>query len=399
MFQHQKLPPYFESLEKKTDPMPDEAGWRIFDTFIYLCQKLGIAYGGDLFTLVPEEMGDPRGWFPMTEALVSEEARAHARKFLILLTARYSQVPCILWDLWNEPGVDPGLLRDWTVDMRKCLASSAVKRLITVGSAPDLGDAMDFVGLHTQIKGIGGYPNDSHKPVIAQEVYLDRNEDLEAEMDQAVAMRLGILSSVQAGLAGFAPWSWTRQMRLWQDSYEHDAQFRMETWDDRLGCQTHDDGTLKPAGLVFKDMGVLLRSITFVGFDPATRIVKSSRGQVTADTDKKSLLHASGDQCFAAMAPTSVVWKGAEVVSGKQDANVYVLAPMDDVLSAKKLYFKCDQPGKVRMSRSTAKTVSLVELEPGMERKVADLAATADGNAISITIAPTQERYWIAAEW
>ena len=48
--------------------MPDEAAWRTFDAFIYLCQKLGIAYGGDLFTLVPEEMGDPRGWFPMTEA-------------------------------------------------------------------------------------------------------------------------------------------------------------------------------------------------------------------------------------------------------------------------------------------------------------------------------------------
>jgi hypothetical protein len=397
MFQHQSLPPYFASLEKVTDPMPDERAWRIFDTFIYLCQKLGIAYGGDLFTLVPEEMGDPRGWFPMTEALVSEDARAAARKFLRALTTRYSEVPCILWDLWNEPGVDATLLADWTADMRQCLAGSAVKRLITVGSAPDLGASMDFVGLHTG--GVGDFRNNTPKPVIAQEVYLDRNEDLASEQGQAEVMRKDILDSVRAGLTGFAPWSWTRQMRLWQDSYEHDPQFRMESWDDRLGCQTHDDGTLKPAGLVFKDMGVLLRSITFVGYDPTAAVVKSSLGQVTADSDKKTLVHINGDKCFAAMATTSVTWKGADIVNGTQDANVYVIAPMDDVQSAGKLYFKCDQPGKVRLSRSMPKTMSLVELEPGVERKVADLTATQDGNAVSITITPTQERYWIAAEW
>jgi hypothetical protein len=61
LFQHQKLLPYFSSLETLQNPLPNEHAWRMFDVFIYLCQKLGIAYGGDLFTLVPEEMGDPRG--------------------------------------------------------------------------------------------------------------------------------------------------------------------------------------------------------------------------------------------------------------------------------------------------------------------------------------------------
>jgi len=401
MFQHQKLPDYFSSLEKVRDPFPDEAAWRMFDVFIYLCQKLGIAYGGDLFTLVPEEMGDPRGWFPMTEALVSEEARANARKFLRQLTARYSQVPCILWDLWNEPGVDAGLLTDWAADMRTCFADSAVKRLITVGSAPDLGPAIDFVGLHTGPDGIKDNWNTSGKPVIAQEVYLDRNEDLGAEIYQASAMRQAILMSVRAGLAGFVPWSWTRQMRLWQDSYEHDPQFRMESWDDRLGCQVHDDGTLKPAGLVFKDMGVLIRSISFVELEARTKTVYSSRGQVVVDLDTGSLFHTKDDRCFAGTAPTSVTWKGAALVSGPKDSSVYIVAAGgDDVVGSRKIYFKADQPGTLKLFRTQApKSVSLVELDPGVERKLEDLKVTADGSALTIEIAPSQERYWVAAEW
>ena len=36
--------------------------------------------------------------------------------------------------------------------------------------------------------------------------------------------------------------------------------FRMESWDDRLGCQTHDDGTLKAGpGWFSRIMSVLLR--------------------------------------------------------------------------------------------------------------------------------------------
>jgi len=400
LFTHQKLLPYFDRLEKVTDPMPEEAAWRIFDVFIYLCQKLGIAYGGDLFTLVPEEMGDPRGWFPMVEALVSAEARDNAKKFLRELTKRYSDVPCILWDLWNEPGVDTRLLRDWTMDMRTCLTGSAVPRLITVGSGPDMGAATDFVGLHLGSGAIKNANANGTKPVIAQEVYLDRNEDLAAEKEQAAAMRSGILASVRQGLGGFAPWSWARQMRLWQDSYAHDPQFRMESWDDRLGCQVHDDGTLKPAGQAFKDLAMLLRSVSFAEFDPATKAVKTTRGEMTVDLDASTMFHASGDACLAGTARTTVSWKGAPVISGPQDSNVHVFCQEGDVLSAKKIWFKSDQAGTVKLYRaSKPASLQLVELEPGVERKLDDLSATADGNAFAITIAPTQEAYWIAAEW
>ena len=51
LFQHGKLFPFFASLEAVEDPFPDERVWRIWDAFIYFCQKFGIVYGGDLWSV------------------------------------------------------------------------------------------------------------------------------------------------------------------------------------------------------------------------------------------------------------------------------------------------------------------------------------------------------------
>lgn len=80
----------------------------------------------------------------------------------------------------------------------------------------------------------------------------------------SVAYRMALcVSCVHNGVAGWCPWSWTRQMRLWQDVYQHHHSFPMEKWDDRLGMHTHEDGTLKPVGQVFKDIAMLMSSISF----------------------------------------------------------------------------------------------------------------------------------------
>jgi hypothetical protein len=405
LFQHQKLPSYFASLETLQDPLPDEHAWRMFDVFIYLCQKLGIAYGGDLFTLVPEEMGDPRGWFPLPEAVVSAEERAVAQKFFQQINDRYGKVPCILWDLWNEPSVPLPLLKEWTDGMRAAIPKSSIPRLITVGGGPgqQLGDSVDFLGVHIGATDIKNFSNSSSKPAMAQEVYMDRPEDLASELLQADQMREGILAAVRVGMAGFAPWSWTRQMRLWQDSYAHDPAFRMESWDDRLGTQVHDDGTLKPAGRVFKDLSVVLKSISFASFDAATGKIQTARGQVTVDLKgggDNSLFHFAGDQCFAGVALNSVAWKGTTLATGPSGAHVYIFCEGDDVLSTRKLFLKSDLPGTLRLFRSSAPaTLSLVDLQPGAERRLEKLSCTTDGGALTISIAPTQEAYWIVAEW
>jgi hypothetical protein len=407
-FQHDRLLPYFDTLKTVSSPLPDEHTWRILDVFIYLCQKYGIVYGGDLFTLVPEEMGDPRGWFPLVEAVVCADKRAVAKQFFRAINERYKNVPGIAWDLWNEPEVPLPLLQNWTDELRQTLSGFGGRRLITVGggSGQALGTSVDFLGLHVDAYKIRNVVNHSERPAIAQEVYLDHLEDLTSELVQAEDMREGILSAVRSGLAGFAPWSWSRQMRLWQDSYEQDPAFRMESWDDRLGTQVHDDGTLKPAGQVFRDIAIVLRSIQFRKFDQQNRSSTTELGQVIAklkDVDgasSYSLLHFDGLRCFSAISLGTVSWQGKTVVAGPEGAYIYVLCDGADISTTKRLFFKSEKPGMLKLySRSTPRSIRLVDLYSDGARDLDELKWYARDNVIEVTSQPTQQAYWVVAEW
>jgi hypothetical protein len=410
MFQQGKLFPFFASLESVESPLPDERAWRIWDAFIYLCQKLGIVYGGDLFTLVPEEMGDPRGWFPLLESVYCQEKRAFEQDFLRQINLRFKTAPCIAWDLWNEPGVPVEALKGWTDALRATLEKTGVPRYITVGggSGEKLGDAVDYLGAHSGTHNIRKVVNSSKKPVLMQEIYMDHNEDLPSEMIQAEDMREGILATVKNGYCGVAPWSWTRQMRLWQDSYEHDPAFRMESWDDRLGTQVHDDATLKPAGQVFRNLAMLIRTIHLVDFDPSSGKVSSERGEVIVKLKDKdgmqsyALYHVSGSRCFAAMALTSAQWSGKTLASGPVSGYVYIFSDdASDLFSAKRIFAKSEIPGKLVISARSdrPRSVSLVDVSPLEVKLLGSVEWSSDANGVEVKIDPTLEAYWVQVEW
>jgi hypothetical protein len=410
LFQHGKLFPFFVSLEGVENPLPDERVWRIWDAFIYLCQKLGIVYGGDLFTLVPEEMGDPRGWFPLLESVYCQEKRSLEREFLRQINLRFKAAPGIAWDLWNEPGVPVDALKGWTNDMRQTLEQTGVPRYITVGggSGEKLGDAVDYVGAHSGTHEIRNVVNTSKKPVMMQEIYMDHNEDLPSELIQAEDMREGILATLKNGYCGVAPWSWTRQMRLWQDSYEHDPAFRMESWDDRLGTQVHDDATLKPAGQVFRDLATLIRTIHLVDFDTSSGRISTDRGELivklkdAGNSQGYSLYHVSGDRCFAVMSLASARWGGQQLVSGPPSGYVYVFTgDGSDLLTAKRIYAKSEAPGKlVILGRSDRpRSVSLVDVSPLGNKALGTLSLSSGAEGIEITVDPTSQAYWAQVDW
>jgi len=410
LFQQGKLFPFFAGLEGVESPLPDERAWRVWDAFIYICQKLGIVYGGDLFTLVPEEMGDPRGWFPLVESVYCQEKRALEQEFLRQINLRFKAAPGIAWDLWNEPGVPVDALKGWTNDLRQTLEKTGVPRYITVGggSGEKLGDAVDYLGAHSGTHEIRKVLNTSKKPVLMQEIYMDHNEDLASELIQAEDMREGILATLKNGYCGVAPWSWTRQMRLWQDSYEHDPAFRMESWDDRLGTHVHDDATLKPAGQVFRDLATLIRTIHLVDFDSSSGRVSTDRGELlvklkeVGNLQGYSLYHVSGPRCFAAMAQTTAQWGGKQLVSGPANGYVYIFSDDgSDLLAAKRIYAKSEAPGQLMIYGRSARprSVSLVDVSPLGIKPLGTPVWSSGAEAVEITVDPTLQAYWMQVEW
>jgi hypothetical protein len=380
--------------------MPGERGWRIWDLFIYLSQKYGMIYNGDLFTLVPTEMGDPRGWFGTVEAVYDPDQRQVQKAFLQALEARYRCIPGISWDLFNEPYQIPDAdVSAWAVDLCRVLPGLNPNRMVTVGGPFYLGFAVDYDSPHGRVNV--DFTNQRGRPVLLQELHIDVPEPLASEIQQAETLRRIFIESLSSGLAGLCPWSWTRQMRLWQDAYEHHHSFPMEKWDDRLGLNTHEDSTLKVAGQVFKDLAIILQGIEFVQYDPVHRVTITARGKLLAQSDVAVdqtgclLLHIQNEQCFAGMAQERLVWQGQPLLHGEKKGYVYFYVLDGDFFTAEELYVKSEDAGKLAIARCGAKSANLVDGAPPTLIELASVRFDEINNSTWLDLDPEMTRYWL----
>lgn len=226
-----------------------ERSLRILDAFIILCHKYDIYLQPDLFTLVPEEMGDPRGWIGDVERCRNREKIKKQKDFIEILAERYKDIPNLTWDLWNEPFLkeeDLPFLKNWIVDLVAYFRSNGDKHLITLGSDESIifENDLDFLSGHGHDVNIP----ETDKPFVAQEIWNESDLTPEREKEQAEKLRRDFMACIKQGGAGFAPWQWTRQSCLWDDASDP------ERWDNELGLCVREDGSLKPAGKAYMNL-------------------------------------------------------------------------------------------------------------------------------------------------
>jgi hypothetical protein len=241
-----------EELDSYLDPadstaMPSERSLRILDAVIQLAQKQGLIFCMDIFSLVPEEMGDPIGWLSLKERIQDPDKIGIQKGFIKLLAQRYGRVKGIAWDLWNEPRLDESdieLLRSWAAAARQVFRENGANHPVTIGDNLSLGllDVLDYASIHTYYPSDFTYITGLDKPFIFGEIWNDAGYGLEEETRQAEKLEKDFRDFLETEAAGFLPWQWTRQARLWN------SKSRDEKWDDELGLCVRDDGSLKPAG-------------------------------------------------------------------------------------------------------------------------------------------------------
>lgn len=238
---------YFQNLADS--PLPDEGSLRILDAFIILCHKYNIYFQPDLFTLVPEEMGSPRGWIGDLQRCTDYEKIEVQKKFVKILSERYNGIKNITWDLWNEPFLGQEniyFLRNWVKEMVDSFRSNGDRHLITLGSdeSIEMADVLDFICGHGHDIEIP----DSDKPFVMQEIWNEADLTPEGEKNQALKLERDFEMFTKKAAAGFVPWQWTRQSRLW------DEMGAAERWDNELGLCVREDGSMKPAGKIYKKL-------------------------------------------------------------------------------------------------------------------------------------------------
>jgi len=254
--------------------LPNEAQLRTHDAHVYLCQKYGIVFSPDLFTLTPHELGDARGWIMVQDYMWFEETLACQKEFLDLLIPRYLDVPGISWDLFNEP-IGPfddtlpkfyAQFNKWGAELIAHMRSLGDTHTVTVGDnicIHGFEPISDYLSPHAFYRKAAGLKRDARKPVVLQEIWIDRPHTPEGEQLQAGDMKLALTDAFRTGLAGFAPWQWTEQLAMWQA----DNTYHGENWDDKLGCCVRGDATLKPAGRWYRDFIAVTADLEFISFE------------------------------------------------------------------------------------------------------------------------------------
>jgi len=261
-------------------PIAPEYYWRVLDAHIYLCQKHGIIFGSDLFTLVGRAMGDPRGWcWQVQDVIQSADKRRCQVEFIAKLAERYRNLPAIAWDLWNEPSVSEEqlpLLLDWATEIRHAFRASGDQHPISIGSFhPAWFDSVsDFYAGHGHALTLSELAASTRKPQIFQEVWMDRYPTPQGEKVQRNDMMNALVSTYARGFAGFSPWQWTQQARLWN----HFLVTQWELWDDWLGCCRRNDGSEKPAGRFYRMFCQLVSRLDFQRFDSEKNAIQTDQG-------------------------------------------------------------------------------------------------------------------------
>ena len=204
----------------------------------------------DIFSLVPQEMGNPVGWLGLKERIIDENKIIAQKKFITLLAARYKDVPGITWDLWNEPRLgkdDLDLLKSWAGEIKEAFREHGDNHLITIGDdlSLNLADVLDYACVHTYEPAEFTFIKDLDKPFIFQEVWNEAGCSLDEEIKQKEELAKDFNASLETQAAGFVPWQWTRQARLWDNASDS------EKWDNDLGLYVREDGSLKPAGEIY----------------------------------------------------------------------------------------------------------------------------------------------------
>jgi len=243
-----KIDPYFNQVD--TIALPSERSWRIMDAVIQLASEQDLIICFDIFTLVPNEMGNPIGWLRLKERITQRNKINFQKRFIKLLSQRYKDISGITWDLWNEPSLDNSdlvLLRKWAKEIIATFKDNGDNHLITIGDnlSLELLDTLDYASIHTyhpeefiRIKNL-------IKPFIFQEVWNDTGRSLSEEIRQEQKLKTDFSNFLATEASGFIPWQWTNQARLWNNASPS------EKWDDELGIFVHDDGTFKLAANAF----------------------------------------------------------------------------------------------------------------------------------------------------
>jgi hypothetical protein len=241
-------------------PALSERALRALEAHIMLFGAAGLILMPTMYTNLPPSMGNSGHWMNTMQCFVRPHLIDNQMVFARQMIDRFGDLPCISWDLYNEPNIALHQIGDWLQQMRAVWGRTGQMIGIGTFTVKDsflLGENADWHSFHTPTCKTPEKLR-TGKPNLFQEAWTPTVSSNDGEAVLEHYLHRGITWSLRYGSAGFMPWNWNMSHMNWR----YGGGF-VDYWDLELGCAVHADATLRRGFIVQRNWATFLDGVEF----------------------------------------------------------------------------------------------------------------------------------------
>jgi len=251
---------FFHSFE--AGPELTERHLRALEAHAMVFGRQGIIFMPSVFTNVGPSMGNVQQWGSTSERYEIPDMIEAQKVFARQVMDRLGTLPCISWDVINEPDVALPTVGRWLGGMRPVWGRTG--QLLGIGTSGleqnlSLGESADWHSAHANCTG--GKATQifrTGKPHFYHEAWVPTPSNEEGEIEVEKILSQTIARTVARGGCAFMPWNWNKLLAYWRYGASE-----TESWDHDLGVCAQGEGVRRRGWYALRNWATLLDGVSF----------------------------------------------------------------------------------------------------------------------------------------
>jgi hypothetical protein len=271
---------FFHSFE--SGPELTERHLRALEAHAMVFGRQGIIFMPSLYTNLGPSMGNVQQWGSTSERYEIPDMIEAQKVFARQVMDRLGALPCISWDVINEPDVALPTVGRWLEGMRPIWGRTG--QLLGIGTSGleqnlSLGESADWHSVHANCTG--GKATQIYrtgKPHFYHEAWAPTPSDEKGEIEVEKILSQTIARTVVRGGCAFMPWNWNKLLAYWKYGASE-----TESWDHDLGACAQGEGVRRRGWYALRNWATLMDGVSFDQTLAAQIVHLYPRLTITAD--------------------------------------------------------------------------------------------------------------------
>ncbi len=251
---------FYHSFE--AGPELTERHARALEAHAMVFGRSGIILMPSVYTCVGPRMGNCQSWIGTSERYEIPDMVEAQKVFAGQVMDRVGKLPCVSWDLVNEPDVALPTVCRWFDSMRPIWAGTG--QLAGIGTSGleqnlSLGESADWHSVHANCSHmLDAQVFSTGKPHFFHEAWVHTESTAAGEVDVEQTLCQTIARTVVRGACGFMPWNWNKLLAYWRYGASE-----TELGDLTLGACANGEGVRRRGWFALRNWAALLDGVSF----------------------------------------------------------------------------------------------------------------------------------------